>query len=268
MKKIIVLLLAPIFLSACQTDGNTVAGKTIGGIATYSSEYTETQKPNFNAFIFLPKFTKVTRTSRASHATQTEKFYQGGIYTLNIEHTPSGNFNQQTDQYLKNKDSFVQYLRKSNSSSLADNVVFIKTRNGYGFKAENENCVAARYGKNLKGNSSFQQGKFDTIIKLFTCKGLNVSVEEFVQRVDFSSPNQFYSFQNEAKSANNPSISTKHNNEQKSLTIKSRSKINSKATDNKGTIVSKLKRLKNLLNEGVITQSDYDKKKDQLLSEL
>ena len=153
--KTTLLIFLVLSVAACQSGKYDKTIKLAGGSTAAVSQDAETDEPLFNAFLYLNSFSKVDYSVRASQSIIAEKFYQGTGYTLKIEHHRISWFNMRGGSDFKDVESFNTFLRKSNRSNLVGHGKYIEDNSGYGFYADDGNCVAAMYAKRIKDHTRF-----------------------------------------------------------------------------------------------------------------
>ncbi|MBT3790737.1 MAG: hypothetical protein HOC33_17710 [Alphaproteobacteria bacterium] len=184
----VLIVVAGVYLSSCQSGA---PGKTItlsNGAKTTETVAREISEPKFNAFLYLKNFSKVEYSRQANYSVEKEKYYQGGGYTLNIQHTLRSWFGNNVEQGYQDKARFVQFLKTVRKPELESSIQFVRLSNGYGYYANNDRCIVARFAKRIKSHTIFDNdsGQPDTIVMLVTCQGLTVSAEEFMDLLDFA----------------------------------------------------------------------------------
>jgi hypothetical protein len=176
-------------MTACQSSGGGSSSKTtFGSKITLSERYTVRQS-SFSGDEDLKGFSKTERRDRTGGNIFSEFYFQNGRQTVSIEHSILAFFSDNSTDVVTSEERFREYLTGSKRLGMLNHVRKLKLSNGIGHFADDGTCVSAIFAKRLKPLTGYDndRSQTDTLITMFTCSGINGSMEDYLSNFDLRS---------------------------------------------------------------------------------
>ncbi len=185
--RIISIFLVVLALSGCAQEF-TKKSKDSGGRTSYYTQARTANEPKFNAVSYFTGTPRIERAYRDNSAMVSEYVNVSGKRIVAIEHHQTLWYSSASTLRIQERSRFASWLAKAGMTHLENRIRVIRDRSIPGLVAEDGRCVAATFGKRLKSGGIYDNdtGLPDTYVYLASCSGMNISVDEFVQRFDFA----------------------------------------------------------------------------------
>ena len=220
----------------------------------WDGPWKDTTSPSLNVYKFLKNFSNQKTRSYSMGEGVGDKYYQNGKYVGWTHFATSAWFKSMPQDSIRKR---LKRVIRSVPSVTMDDVREITTGEAYAVYIEKNGCVYLSFYTRAKDTGADNDyGDPDTTGVFKTCEGLTVPADQFI--------NQILEAEEEDKVAFSAAVSSKSPVTRKSTP--SPTSVQSKASDQNA--LERLRKLKKLLESDLITENEFERKKQEILSAM